>query len=487
MTAARSVAEAMREGHGRSRLHQRECGRFLRLRSCNGWPFPRSPPTRDTAAMSAGQRNGSPSTSAGPGFPVAEVWETGADGDRPARGVRRMAGRRSVSARRCSSTATTTCSRSSRSRMGHRRRSSRCSGTGSCWAAAPPTTRARCSSTPSACGPAWPRRRRGAPPVTLKLLIEGEEESGSPHFAALLEAHRDRLGCDVVVVTDTAMWAADTPTMCTGMRGITDCQLDLHGPERDLHSGSFGGAVPNPLHVMADLLAGLHDDDGRVTVPGLLRRVLPLSDGRTRAVRPAALRREGLARRGRPQPRGGRRGRVTAPWSGSGPGRPPRSTGCGAGTPGPAARRSCPADAHAKLSFRLVADQDPADVAAALREYVAQPHARRDRGDGHFDGPGVRPCFTPLDHPAVAAAGRAHGAGVRHGGAVHPGGRQRPGGGPGRRSSARRWSSSASALTGPDPRAERAGRDRAAAQGRGGRRVSVGRARSGGRRPDGGR
>ncbi len=81
-----------------------------------------------------------------------------------------------------------------------------------------------------------------------------------------------------MVVTDTGMWARDTPTICTGMRGMTDCQLDLHGPDVDLHSGSFGGAVPNPLHVMADLLAGLHDADGRVTVPGFYDRVLPLSD-----------------------------------------------------------------------------------------------------------------------------------------------------------------------------------------------------------------
>ena len=100
---------------------------------------------------------------------------------------------------------------------------------------------------------------RAAPPVTLKLLIEGEEESGSPNFAGLLRRERARLGCDVIVVSDTTMWSEEVPSMCTGMRGLLDAQIDLTGPDHDLHSGSFGGAVPNPLHALAALLAGLHD------------------------------------------------------------------------------------------------------------------------------------------------------------------------------------------------------------------------------------
>src|SRR5437868_5798101 len=81
-------------------------------------------------------------------------------------------------------------------------------------------------------------------------------------------AHRDRLDCDAVVISDTTMWAADVPSMCTGMRGLTEVEISLHGPSSDLHSGSFGGAVPNPLHAMVTLLASLHDADGRVTLPG---------------------------------------------------------------------------------------------------------------------------------------------------------------------------------------------------------------------------
>ena len=121
-------------------------------------------------------------------------------------------------------------------------------------------------------------RGAAAPPVTIKLIIEGEEESGSEHFADLLRRERERLACDVIVITDTTMWAADVPSMCTGMRGLASVEVTLTGPSRDLHSGSFGGGVPNPLHAMASLLAGLHDDDGRVTLPRFYDRVLPLSE-----------------------------------------------------------------------------------------------------------------------------------------------------------------------------------------------------------------
>ena len=119
--------------------------------------------------------------------------------------------------------------------------------------------------------------RAAAPPVTIKLIVEGEEESGSEHFAGLLRRERDRLACDVIVVSDTGMWAADVPSMCTGMRGLASAEVTLTGPVRDLHSGSFGGGVPNPLHAMAALLAGLHDDAGRVTLPRFYDRVLALS------------------------------------------------------------------------------------------------------------------------------------------------------------------------------------------------------------------
>ena len=165
---------------------------------------------------------------------------------------------------------------------------------------------------------------RIAPAVTIKLLIEGEEESGSPHFADLLRAHREQLQCDVVVVSDTSVFGRETPSLCTGMRGIIDCQLDLHGPDGDLHSGSFGGGVRNPLQVLADLLAGT----ARRRRPGHASRFLrpgaPTRRARARTVRPRC---RSTRPPGWPAPRGHAKlpaRPVSRRWSGCGHVPPPR-------------------------------------------------------------------------------------------------------------------------------------------------------------------
>ena len=181
-----------------------------------------------------------------------------------------------------------------------------------------------------------------APPVTIKLLVEGEEESGSEHFADLLRRERARLACDVIVISDTTMWAADVPSMCTGMRGLVPVEVRLTGPVRDLHSGSFGGGVPNPLHAMAALLASLHDERGRVTLPRFYDRVLPLSEEeRDLLARLPFDEKQWLAEAGERAARP-TASRASARWSGSGPGRPLRSTGCGAVTLAPAPKPSSP-------------------------------------------------------------------------------------------------------------------------------------------------
>jgi acetylornithine deacetylase/succinyl-diaminopimelate desuccinylase-like protein len=244
------------------------------------------------------------------------------------------------------------------------------------------------------------------PPVTIKLLIEGEEESGSPHFASLLRAKADRLACDVVVVTDTGMWAADVPSMCVGMRGVVDAQVDLRGPERDLHSGSFGGGVPNPLHVLADLLSRLHDRDGRVTVPGFYDDVLPISaDERELIARLPFDEKAWLADAGHSGATAGEAGYSTLEriW-----GRPTAEVnGMWGGHTGPGGKTIVPAEAHAKLSFRLVANQQPAAVIAGLRQYVSDHTPPGIQATVTSDGSGVRPCFSAPDSPAVRAGRRA--------------------------------------------------------------------------------
>ena len=245
-----------------------------------------------------------------------------------------------------------------------------------------------------------------APPVTLKLLIEGEEESGSPHFADLLRARRDRLACDVVVVSDTTMWAADVPSMCVGMRGVVDAEISLRGPERDLHSGSFGGGVPNTLHVMADLLSGLHDSDGRVTVPGFYDRVLPLSETERQLIARLPFDEKAwLAEAGGSGAAAGEAGYSTLErvWA-----RPTAEVnGMWGGHTGPGGKTIVPAQAHAKVSFRLVASQEPAEVIAGLRQYVADHTPPGIEATVISSGHGVRPCFASLESPAVRAGLRA--------------------------------------------------------------------------------
>ncbi len=246
----------------------------------------------------------------------------------------------------------------------------------------------------------------GAPPVSLKLLIEGEEESGSPHFADLLRSRADRLSCDVIVISDTTMWAADVPSMCTGMRGLIDAQIDMRGAHTDVHSGSFGGGVPNPLHALATLLAGLHDDQGRVTLPGFYDAVLPLTDvERELFARLPFDEKAWLADAGDSQATTGEAGYTTLErvWA-----RPTAEVnGMWGGHTGPGAKTIVPSQAHAKVSFRLVANQQPAGIAVALREYVAARTPPGIQATVTFGGPGVRPAFSPLHSPGVQAAKRA--------------------------------------------------------------------------------
>ena len=118
----------------------------------------------------------------------------------------------------------------------------------------------------------------GKLPVNLKFLIEGEEEVGSHALEKFMEKHSDRLACDCAVISDGNQFAPDIPAICYGLRGIMCYELRLTGPNRDLHSGSFGGAVTNPANALAHMLAGLIDGRGRVQVPGFYDDVVPLTD-----------------------------------------------------------------------------------------------------------------------------------------------------------------------------------------------------------------
>jgi acetylornithine deacetylase/succinyl-diaminopimelate desuccinylase-like protein len=257
---------------------------------------------------------------------------------------------------------------------------------------------------------------RTAPAVHLKLLIEGEEESGSPNFPALIKEHAARLACDAVIVSDTGMWSRDTPTVCTGMRGLADCQIDLYGPDQDIHSGSFGGAVPNPAAEAARLVAALHDADHRVSIPGFYDGVVPLTDRERELIAQLPFDEAEWLRTAKSYAAVGEAGHSTLEriWA-----RPTAEVnGIHGGYQGPGGKTIVPASAHLKLSFRLVAGQDTDRIQELVARWVADrlPVGSGIRHKITFWG-ATRPCLTPLDHPAlesvVRAMGRAFGTQIR--------------------------------------------------------------------------
>ncbi len=246
---------------------------------------------------------------------------------------------------------------------------------------------------------------RSAPAVNLKMLVEGEEESGSPNFPDLLRANRDRLAADLIVVSDSGIWGPETPSICTGMRGLTDCQIDFHGPDVDLHSGSFGGAVPNPLTALARLLAALHDENGRITLGGFYDDVVALSARERELFAKLPFDEAQWLQTAASRAASGEAGFSTLErvWA-----RPTAElNGFWGGYTGPGHKTIVPTDAHAKISFRLVAHQDPVKVQAAIRDFVEAHTPPGITASVHFEGPGVRPCVVPLDSAGLRAVTRA--------------------------------------------------------------------------------
>ena len=257
---------------------------------------------------------------------------------------------------------------------------------------------------------------RGAFPVNVKYVFEGEEETSSEHLDAWLEANRERLRRDVAVISDTGFWEGNIPAITIGLRGICYVQIDVVGATVDLHSGGFGGAVTNPATALVEILAQLKGPDGRVRVPGFYDAVVSLTDLDRAAFAALPFDEE----RWRIEQVGvdalsGETGYTTLERRG---GRPTLDiNGIWGGFQGEGPKTIIPAHAHAKVSCRLVADQDPATIRDAITAFVteiAPPGVRvsvTDLGLG-------RPTLTPIDHPATRAAARAIRRHVRTGAAV---------------------------------------------------------------------
>jgi acetylornithine deacetylase/succinyl-diaminopimelate desuccinylase-like protein len=243
--------------------------------------------------------------------------------------------------------------------------------------------------------------KRSTPAVTLKFLIEGEEESGSPNFETLLAERRDRLDADVVVITDTGMIAADVPSTVTGMRGMAACTVTFHGPDLDLHSGVFGGAVPNPATEIARLVAKLHDADGRIQVPGYYDEVLELTDEERELFAKVPESDEDFLQVAQSRALHGEKGFSTLERVGARP--TAEVNGIGGGYQGDGHKTIIPSDAYVKLSFRLVADQDPVKVQQGVTGFVQNNTPDGITATIDWEGDGVRACLVPIGTPAYNA------------------------------------------------------------------------------------
>ncbi|MHA3701932.1 dipeptidase [Jatrophihabitans sp. YIM 134969] len=239
---------------------------------------------------------------------------------------------------------------------------------------------------------------RDTPAVTLKFLIEGEEESGSPNFEDLLAERRDRLACDVVVITDTGMLAPDVPSSVTGMRGMVTGELKFHGPDLDLHSGVFGGAVPNPATAVAEFVAKLHDADGRVAIPGFYDDVLDLTAEEKALFAKVPFDEDGFLTVSKSRALVGEAGQSTLERIGARP--TAEVNGIGGGYQGPGNKTIIPSDAFVKLSFRLVANQDPAAIMAAVEDFTRANVPTGIQVTGDWEGDGVKACVVPIDTAA---------------------------------------------------------------------------------------
>ena len=214
-------------------------------------------------------------------------------------------------------------------------------------------------------------RKNGSLPVNVIFLIEGEEEIGSPNLADFLREHREELACDLVAISDTAMAPGNKPALTYALRGIAALELIVRGPSCDLHSGLFGGAVANPATAVARLLAALHDAEGRVLIPGFYDAVRPLEPWEREAA--ADLEKATGGENAIKKLAGvielfGEKGFTTIERIGARP--TAEVNGIGGGYQGAGTKTVLPKEAFAKVTFRLVADQDPDVILAAAEEYL---------------------------------------------------------------------------------------------------------------------
>jgi len=245
---------------------------------------------------------------------------------------------------------------------------------------------------------------RGSLPINVKYIIEGEEEIGSVCLEEYLAENASRLACDCVVISDTSQFAPDQPAITYGLRGIAYYELSLVGPKRDLHSGSFGGAVTNPANALAGLLGEMIDEDGKIQLPGFYDDVVPLTTREREGFQALSFSDQRFLEMVGVAKTTGEAGfsSLERRWA-----RPCLDVnGLCSGYQGEGAKTVLPAKASAKFSFRLVPDQKPENVSAGLKAFLEErcpPGITYELQEFH----GSTGLLVPLDSPYVKAAARA--------------------------------------------------------------------------------
>ncbi len=247
--------------------------------------------------------------------------------------------------------------------------------------------------------------QNGGVPCNVKFMIEGEEEVGSDNLGTFVESHTEKLACDVVLISDTSMIANDIPSITTGLRGLSYVEVEVIGPNRDLHSGVYGGTVANPINVLSKMIASMHDHDGKITIPGFYEDVEEISSEQRAEMAKAPFDKEAYKKDLEVDALLGETGYTPNERTSI---RPTLDVnGMWGGYIGEGAKTVLPSKAFAKISMRLVPNQDSETITKLFQEHFESiaPKSVKIKVTPHHGG---EPAVTPTDSIAYQAASKAY-------------------------------------------------------------------------------
>lgn len=240
--------------------------------------------------------------------------------------------------------------------------------------------------------------------TNIKFIIEGEEEVGSPNLAKFVKAHKDLLKADVILISDTAMISMDAPSIDIGVRGLSYIEVEVTGPNRDLHSGVYGGAVANPVTMLAKMIASCHDENNHITIPGFYDDVVEATPAERKLMAEAPFNEEEYKKDLGVSALWGEKGYTTNERTGIRP--TLELNGIWGGYTGEGAKTVLPSKAYAKISARLVPNQSSVTITEKLLKYFKSiaPAGVTVKAEEHHGG---EPYMTPIDSVAYKAAAKA--------------------------------------------------------------------------------